>query len=113
MLFLFFFSEGTFFLVVDQFNNEASHILSELSSNPNSLFLYLKTVFEVHLYGTLNLSCLRKDDIMNVANGKRVTNESKGPEAYISRISDFPKLLRSNPVQVTDDMIEQYLEVST
>ncbi|KAK1559936.1 hypothetical protein Q3G72_020158 [Acer saccharum] len=103
--------EGTFFLVIDQFNNEASHILSELSSHPKSLFLYLKTVFEVHLYGTLNLSCLRKDDIMNIANGKRVKNESKGPEAYISRVSDFPKLLRSNPVQVTDDMIEQYLEL--
>ncbi|TXG63103.1 hypothetical protein EZV62_010097 [Acer yangbiense] len=103
--------EGTFFLVIDQFNNEASHILSELSSHPKSLFLYLKTVFEVHLHGTLNLSCLRKDDIMNIANGKRVKNESKGPEAYISRISDFPKLLRSNPVQVTDDMIEQYLEL--
>ncbi|KAL5792140.1 hypothetical protein ACOSP7_000734 [Xanthoceras sorbifolium] len=103
--------EGTFFLVIDQFNNDASNILSELSSHPKSLFLYLKTVFEAHLYGALNLSYLRKDDVINIANGKRVKDDSKGLEAYISRISDFPKFLRSNPVHVTDDMIEQYLEL--
>lgn len=105
--------EGTFFLVIDQFSNEASQILSELHSHPKSLFLYLKTVVEVHLYGTLNLSYLRKDDGMFVANGKRVKFHSRGLEAYMERISDFPKLLRSNPVHVTDDMIELYLEVSS
>ncbi|XP_031251024.1 vacuolar protein sorting-associated protein 8 homolog [Pistacia vera] len=103
--------EGTFFLVIDQFSNEASHILSELRSHPKSLFLYLKTVVEVHLYGTLNLSYLRKDDGIIVANGKRVKCHSKGLEAYMERISDFPKLLCSNPVHVTDDMIELYLEL--
>ncbi|KAK4848694.1 hypothetical protein QYF36_016176 [Acer negundo] len=96
--------EGTFFLVIDQFNNEASHILSELGSHPKSLFLYLKTVFEVHLYGTLNLSCLRKDDIMNIANGKRVKNEPTSQEYLIF-------LNCCNPVQVTDDMIEPDLEM--
>lgn len=106
-----FFREGTFFLVIDQFNDEASEILSGLRSHPKSLFLYLKTVFEVHLYGTFDLSYVRNDDI-NGANGKRVKNVSKGLEAYISRVTDFPKMLRSNPIHVTDDMIEQYLEVS-
>ncbi|CAL9007563.1 unnamed protein product [Prunus brigantina] len=32
-------------------------------------------------------------------------------EAYLERISDFPKLLCNNPVNVTDDMIELYLEL--
>lgn len=103
--------EATFFLVIDRFNDEASHILSELRSHPKSLFLYLKTVVEVHLHGTLNLSYLRKDDIVNVANCKRVKYQSKGLGAYIERISDFPKFLCSNAVHVTDDMIELYLEL--
>lgn len=40
-------------------------------------------------------------------------DKSEGLEAYLERISDFPKFLRNNPVHVTDDMIELYLEVST
>lgn len=114
LIYLFLFGrEATFFLVIDRFNDEASHILSELRSHPKSLFLYLKTAVEVHLHGTLNLSYLRKDDIVNVANCKRVKYQSKGLGAYIERISDFPKFLCSNAVHVTDDMIELYLEVST
>jgi hypothetical protein len=31
----------------------------------------------------------------------------------LDKISDFPKFLRNDPVEVTDDMIELYLEVST
>ena len=31
----------------------------------------------------------------------------------MEKISDFPKLMRNDPVEVTDDMIELYLEVST
>lgn len=103
--------EATFFLVIDQFNDEASHILSELRSHPKSLFLYLKTVVEVHLHGTLNLSYLRKDDTLDVANCKWVKYQSKGLGAYIERISDLPKFLSSNAVHVTDDMIELYLEL--
>lgn len=110
---IFFCREATFFLVIDQFNDEASHILSELRSHPKSLFLYLKTVVEVHLHGTLNLSYLRKDDTLDVANCKWVKYQSKGLGAYIERISDLPKFLSSNAVHVTDDMIELYLEVST
>lgn len=95
-------------MVIDHFTiEEGSHILSKLRSHPKSLFLYLKTVIEVHLSGTLDFSSLRKDDLV------RVKDQSKAVEAYLERISDFPKLLRSNPVNVTDDMIELYLEVST
>ncbi|XP_008229220.1 PREDICTED: vacuolar protein sorting-associated protein 8 homolog [Prunus mume] len=98
--------EGTFVLVIDHFTSEeGSHILSELRSHPKSLFLYLKTVIEVHLSGTLDFSSLRKDDLV------RVKDQSKAVEAYLERICDFPKLLRNNPVNVTDDMIELYLEL--
>ncbi|KAM3016981.1 hypothetical protein FF2_000930 [Malus domestica] len=98
--------EGTFFLVIDHFTiEEGSHMLSKLRSHPISLFLYLKTVIEVHLSGTLVLSSLTRDDHV------RVKDQSKAVEAYLERISDFPKLLRSNPVNVTDDMIELYLEL--
>ncbi|KAL5572209.1 hypothetical protein UlMin_021806 [Ulmus minor] len=97
--------EGTFFLVTDHFSNEGSHILSELRSHPKSLFLYLKTAVEVHLSGTLNFDNLKKDDLMSV------NNTSEGLEAYLERISEFPKFLRNNPVHVTDDMTELYLEL--
>ena len=104
--------EGTFFLVIDHFNDESSHILSELNSHPKSLFLYLKTVIDVHLSGTLNFSYLREEEIVDVFKGRRGKDTSKELEAYLERISNFPKFLRSNPLHVTDDMIELYLEVS-
>ncbi|RVW37739.1 Vacuolar protein sorting-associated protein 8-like [Vitis vinifera] len=103
--------EGTFFLIIDHFNKESPHILSELRSHPKSLFLYLKTVIEVHLSGTLNFSCLQNDDTMDASCGRRVKNQLYGLEAYLERILDFPKLLLNNPVHVTDEMIELYLEV--
>lgn len=103
--------EGTFFLVVDHLNDESSHILSELNSHPKSLFLYLKTVFEVHLSGTLNFSYLREEEVVDVFGGRRGKNPSKELQAYLERISNFPKFLRNNPLQVTDDMIELYLEL--
>ncbi|KAJ9681025.1 hypothetical protein PVL29_020099 [Vitis rotundifolia] len=103
--------EGTFFLIIDHFNKESPHILSELRSHPKSLFLYLKTVIEVHLSGTLNFSCLQNDDTMDASCGRRVKNQLYGLEAYLERILDFPKLLLNNPVHVTDEMIELYLEL--
>ncbi|KAA8523376.1 hypothetical protein F0562_009799 [Nyssa sinensis] len=103
--------EGTFFLIIDHFSRESQHILSELRSHPKSLFLYLKTVVEVHLSGTLNFSCLRKDDIVEFPSGRRARDQSDRVEAYLERISDFPKLIRNNPVNVTDEMIELYLEL--
>lgn len=98
--------EGTFFLVIDHFSDEVSHIMSELQSRPRSLFLFLKTAIEIHISGTLNFCNLRKD------NKENVTDKSKGIEAYLEKISEFPKFLRNNPFHVTDDMIERYLEVS-
>ncbi|GAV85231.1 Clathrin domain-containing protein [Cephalotus follicularis] len=103
--------QDTFFLVVDHFFNESSHILSELRSYPKSLFLYLKTAIEVHLSGTLNFPYVKKDDNVDVSNGRRVKDQAEELKAYLERISEFPKLLRSNPVNVTDDMIELYLEL--
>ncbi|EXC13672.1 Vacuolar protein sorting-associated protein 8-like protein [Morus notabilis] len=94
--------EGTFVLVVDHFSDELPHILSKLHTHPKSLFLYLKTSVEVHLSGNLNFDYLKKDDMKD---------KSEGLEAYLERISDFPKFLRNNPVHVTDDMIELYLEL--
>ncbi|PSS23502.1 Vacuolar protein sorting-associated protein [Actinidia chinensis var. chinensis] len=101
--------EGTFFLVTHHFSRECQDIISELRCHPKSLFLYLKTVFEVHLSGTLNFTCLRKDELMEFPIRRRVRDQSV--EVYLERISDFPKFLRSNPVQVTDEMIELYLEL--
>ncbi|XVE77336.1 hypothetical protein DITRI_Ditri13aG0054400 [Diplodiscus trichospermus] len=103
--------EGTFFLVVDHFNDESLHILSELNSHRKSLFLYLKTVIEIHLSGTLNFSNLRAGEIMDAFGGRRGKNLSKELQAYLERISNFPKFLRNNPLHVTDDMIELYLEL--
>ena len=74
------FREGTFYLVIDHFSNEGSHILSELRAHPKSLFLYLKTAIEIHLSGTLNFDHLRKDDIMSMK------NKSEGLEAYLERL---------------------------
>lgn len=104
--------ELTFFLIVDHFKDESSHILSELNSHPKSLFLYLKTVIEVHLSGTFNFSCLREEEIVDVLSEKRGKESEKVLKAYLENLSNFPKYLRHNPLHVTDDMIELYLEVS-
>ncbi|XP_015572370.2 vacuolar protein sorting-associated protein 8 homolog [Ricinus communis] len=103
--------EGTFLLIRDHFQNDSPRILSRLQSHPKSLFLYLKTVIEVHLSGTLNFSRLKKDDSVDAFSGRRVEDQLKGLEAYLERISDFPKFIRNNPVNVTDDMIELYMEL--
>lgn len=98
-------------MVIDHFRKESQHILSELRSHPKSLFLYLKTTIEVHLSGTLNFDCFGKGDNLDLPNGRRVKDQSNELESYLARITDFPKLLRHNPVHLTDEMIELYLEV--
>ncbi|KAE8703626.1 vacuolar protein sorting-associated protein 8-like protein isoform X2 [Hibiscus syriacus] len=103
--------EDTFLLVVGHFNDESSRILSELKSHPKSLFLYLKTVIEVHLSGTLNFSYSREEKIVEVFSGKGGKDSEKVLEAYFEGMSNFPKFLRNNPPHVTDDMIELYLEL--
>ncbi|KAL6123977.1 hypothetical protein ACLB2K_076493 [Fragaria x ananassa] len=98
--------EGAFFFVMDHFTSEeGSHLLSKLHSHPRSLFLYLKTVIEVHLSGTLDFSSLRNNNLMGVK------EQTKAVEAFLERISNFPQLLLDSPINVTDDMIELYLEL--
>ncbi|KAJ4978653.1 hypothetical protein NE237_009433 [Protea cynaroides] len=103
--------EGTFFLVVDHFNKKSHHILSELRSHPKSLFLYLKTTIDVYLSGTLDFSSLEKGGHLDLPNGRRMKDQSNEIEAYFARISEFPKLIRHDPVLVTDEIIELYLEL--
>lgn len=99
--------ESAFFLVIDHFNNEESNILSELRSHPRSLFLYLKTFIEAYFSGTLNFNLVTEDNIISTK------DKSDGLEAYLDKIANFPKFLSNNPIHITDDMIELYLEVST
>ncbi|CAM8890178.1 unnamed protein product [Rhodiola kirilowii] len=100
--------EGTFLLIIDHFSDKVSPILSQLRSHPRSLFMYLKTVIEVHLYGTIDMSSLKSDDDVLAESMK---NRSNGVEAYLERFSDLPKILRNNPVPVSDEMIELYFEM--
>ncbi|KAL2478611.1 transducin family protein/WD-40 repeat family protein [Forsythia ovata] len=103
--------EGTYILIVDHFSGQSQYILSELHSHPESLFLYLKTVIEVNTTGNLNLSSLKKDDILFFPSVRRARQQSSGVEAYLQTISGFPKLLHNSSVQVTDEMTELYLEL--
>ncbi|XP_004514922.1 uncharacterized protein [Cicer arietinum] len=103
--------EGAFHMVIRHFSDESSHIISKLHSHPRSLFLYLKTLIELHLFGTLDLSNLRKDDITNSPNGKQIKDHSQGVHDYLENISNFPKYMRENPSHVPDDLIELYLEL--
>lgn len=104
--------EGAFHVVLGHFSEESSHIITELHSHPRSLFLYLKTLIEFHLFGTLDLSNLSKDDTMNPLNGRQVKDHSEGVRDYLENISKFPKFMREKPIHVPDDLIELYLEVS-
>ncbi|KAF1890216.1 hypothetical protein Lal_00025549 [Lupinus albus] len=103
--------EGTFHMVISHFSDESSHIVTELHSHRRSLFLYLKTLIELHLFGTLDLSNLRRDGIMNPCNGKQVKDHHQGLGDYLENISSFPKYIRENPIHVPDDLIELYLEL--
>lgn len=98
-------------MVIDHFSTEGSRILSELNSHPESLFLYLKTIIEVHFSGTLDFSCLRRNNT-DTPDGSTGHARLRGVETYLERISDFPKYLRNNPVHVTEEMIEHYFEVT-
>lgn len=95
-------------MIIEHFSDKVSSIVSHLRSHPRSLFLYLKTVIEVHLHGTLDVSSL-KVDVYDFS--ETVRNRSSGLEAYLERFSDLPKLLRNNPVPVNDETIELYFEV--
>ncbi|GKA12539.1 vacuolar protein sorting-associated protein 8 [Tanacetum coccineum] len=101
--------EGTFFLVVEHFFQEFEQILSELRSNPKSLFLYLKTLIEAHSKGTVNFNALKNEALC--FRGRRVKSHTDRVHDLLERVSEFPKFLRENPVHVTDEMTELYLEL--
>ncbi|TKY64154.1 Vacuolar protein sorting-associated protein 8-like [Spatholobus suberectus] len=103
--------EGAFHMVISHFSDESSRIITDLHSHPRSLFLYLKTLIELHLFGTLDLSNLRKDDTTNPLNGRQVKDHPQGVKDYLENISNFPKYMRENPIHVPDDLIELYLEL--
>ncbi|KAJ8763875.1 hypothetical protein K2173_003657 [Erythroxylum novogranatense] len=74
--------EGTFFLVMDHFNSETDHVLSELR-------LIQKIAADVY-------------------NGRIGEDQNKRLETYLEKITKFSKLVRNNVVNVTDDMIELF-----
>ncbi|KAK6121136.1 hypothetical protein DH2020_045124 [Rehmannia glutinosa] len=103
--------EGTYFLIVDHFSGKTQYILSELQSHPESLFLYLKTVIEVQTTGTLNISRLENLDVLDSPGARSAQQQSNGVQAYLEAISCSLKLLSSNRVNVTDEMMELYFEL--
>lgn len=105
------FRECTFCLVSYHLSKEKEHLLSKLQSTPKSLFLYLKTLFEVYLSGTLNFSSIKVENVF-AGSWERQNDGKISLDAYIERFSEFPERIRNNPVEVTDDIIELYLEVS-
>lgn len=98
-------------MVISHFSDESSRIITELHSHRRSLFLYLKTVIEVHLSGTLDFSKFRKDYDVDAPSGKQVKDHPLGVDAYLDSLSNFSKYIRESPIQVTDDLVELYLEV--
>ncbi|CAH8335200.1 unnamed protein product [Eruca vesicaria subsp. sativa] len=103
--------EGTFFLIMDNLKDNITRIQEQLHSHPRSLFLYLKTVIEVHLSGSLDFSLLRKHEAVDSLGENTRRNIPKEVELYLEGLNDFPKFIQDNPVNVTDDMIELYLEL--
>ncbi|KAJ4795229.1 Vacuolar protein sorting-associated protein 8-like protein [Rhynchospora pubera] len=92
--------ECTFFLVLDHFDGESQEILSRLHDHPQSLFLFLKTAIDVHLSGNLSIDefHILKDDV--AVNG------------YLERLTNNQKIgIERNPIQVSDEIIELYLEL--
>ncbi|KAJ3693979.1 hypothetical protein LUZ60_009459 [Juncus effusus] len=92
--------ECTFVLIMDHFNAESNEILSGLSEFPESLFLFLKTGMEVHLSGNLNFGEFR------------VLKDDKAVEGYLERVTSLQKIgFGKNPIHVTDEIAEHYLEL--
>ncbi|CAN6852971.1 unnamed protein product [Brassica oleracea var. botrytis] len=103
--------EGTFFLIIDNLKDNITRIQEQLHSHPRSMFLYLKTVIEVHLSGSLDFSRLRKHEAVDSLGENTRRNIPKEAELYLEGLNNFPKFIQDNPVNVTDDMIELYLEL--
>lgn len=108
---LMFYREGAYFLITDQLSGKSQQILSDLHSQQESLFLYLKTVIEIQTTGSLNLSCLKKADVSDIPNSRRAHKKLMDVEAYLVAISNSLNHLRNNEVHVTNEMTELYFEV--
>lgn len=102
--------EFTYLLIIDHFSRESQYIISELHAHPESLFLFLKTAVDVHLFGTLNISDFQAVHASEVPY-TGMSNTSDEIEAYLERLSIYPKLLQQNQIHVTDEMAELYLEL--
>ncbi|CDP20786.1 unnamed protein product [Coffea canephora] len=87
-------------------------VISQLHSHPESLFLYLNTLVEVHTTKNLKFSCLRKYVSLHFPSGRMAKHQSDRIKMFLEELNDFLKLLRSKPIQLTDEVTEQYLEVS-
>ncbi|XP_019090556.1 PREDICTED: vacuolar protein sorting-associated protein 8 homolog isoform X3 [Camelina sativa] len=103
--------QGTFFLIIDNLKDNITRIQEQLHSHPRSLFLYLKTVIEVHLSGSLDFSRLKKYEAADNSGENIRRDIPKEAEIYLEELNGFPKFIQDNPVNVTDDMIELYLEL--
>ncbi|XP_075484312.1 uncharacterized protein LOC142524290 [Primulina tabacum] len=103
--------EGAHFLITDQLSGKSQQILSDLHSQQESLFLYLKTVIEIQTTGSLDLSCLKKADVSDIPNARRAHKKSIDVEAYLVAMSNSLNHLRNNEVHVTDEMTELYFEL--
>ena len=82
----------SFILVLDHFGKESMHILSDLQTYPESLFLFMKTIMDSNV--TL-----------------RVERNYSERGKYVDRVSDLASLLQQNPFSIDDKIVEQYIEV--
>ncbi|PKA59981.1 hypothetical protein AXF42_Ash009665 [Apostasia shenzhenica] len=100
--------ECTFFLVIDHFGSESENIMSQLHSHPQSLFLFLKTLIDVQMSGTLIFP-----EAAHTSNSSynRIRDSPNELAGYLEKLSNFPKLLHQNTIQVTDEVGELYLEL--
>ncbi|CDP16328.1 unnamed protein product [Coffea canephora] len=52
----------------------------------------------------------RKDGSLHFLSGRMAKHQSDRMKTFLEELNDFPKLLRSKPIQLTDEVTEQYLE---
>lgn len=100
-------------MFVDQFSEESQHILSKLQSNPQSLFMFLKTAVDIHLQRKLDFSSLESCHEFNSSFGIAIKNDFCDVGVYLERLANFPKILHQNTILVTDEIAELYLEVNS
>lgn len=62
--------------------------------------------------GSLDFSRLRKHEAVDISGENIRRDMPKDAEIYLEGLNGFPKFIHDNQVNVTDDMIELYLEVN-